>query len=209
MKQISRHFLPAPFMAGGHSWKLAGVEDGVHGSGAVPGWDDHRIMMQADSSFLFCQFSLKAHYRRLRRRLSHLSFALRQLHVNMVISASGPLWFPDIPKTLRTTCGEQQEEQNSVTFLFFFFLSIKQDLCCTSLFCNYPPGFISDGSGSQYTSRTFQLLTRVIAAPPDCLAKNNSLRYLLYLTEAEEGIHCNFVPYTRLNKKWPSPCQVE
>lgn len=45
MKQISRHFLPAPFMAGGHSWKLAGVEDGVNGSGAVPGWDDHRIMM--------------------------------------------------------------------------------------------------------------------------------------------------------------------
>lgn len=78
---------------------------------------------------------------------------------------------------------------------FFSLLSIKQDLCLISLFCNYPLGFISDSSRKQYTSRTFWLLRRVIAVPPDCLAKPKSLHYLLYLIEAEEGIHCNFVPF--------------
>jgi len=34
-----------------------------------------------------------------------------------------------------------------------------------------------------------------MAAPSDCLAKTSSLRYLLYVTEAEESIHCNFVPF--------------
>lgn len=128
------------------------------------------------------------------RGLSHVGFTLRQNLARVLISGSGPPWFPDVPKTLRTSCGEQEEEQN-YHISFFFFLSIKQDLCLTSLFCNYPPGFISDGWRNQYTSRTFWLLRRVIAVPPDCLAKNNSLHYLLYFTEAEEGIHCDFVPF--------------
>lgn len=78
---------------------------------------------------------------------------------------------------------------------FFSVLSIKQDLWVISLFCNYPLGFISDSWRKQYTSRTFWLLGRVIAAPPDCVAKSSSLHYWLYLSEAREGIHCNFVPF--------------
>lgn len=78
---------------------------------------------------------------------------------------------------------------------FFLLLSIKQDLCLISLLCKYPLGVISDSSRKRYTSRTFWLLRRVIAVPPDCLAETNCLHYLLYLTEAEEDIHCNFVPF--------------
>lgn len=78
---------------------------------------------------------------------------------------------------------------------FFLVLSIKQDLCVISLFCNYPLGFISVCWRKQYTSRTFWLLGRVIAAPPGCVAKSNSFHYWLYLSEARENIHCNFVPF--------------